>query len=63
MINDYGPLSDDSIEMFLCELDELEKDDFIEVASAIVSELEERTRYQAIKHNLDLIELLKSIGI
>lgn len=54
-------LTPGSIQEFLSQLDDLDKDGFIEAASAITFELEERARYQAEKNDLDMEELLASI--
>jgi len=54
-------LTPDSIQDFLSQLDDLDKDGFIEAASAITFELEQRARYQAEKNDLDIEELLASI--
>ncbi len=55
-------LTAESIQDFLSQLDDLDKEGFIQAASAITFELEERARYQAEKNDLDLEELLESIG-
>ena len=55
-------LTPESIEDFLSQLDDLDKDGFIEAASAITFELEERAKYQAEKNDLEMEELLASIG-
>ncbi len=54
-------LTPESIQDFLSQLDNLDKEGFIQAASAISFELEERARYQAEKNDLDIEELLASI--
>ena len=54
-------LTPESIQDFLWQLDDFDKEGFIEAASAITFELEERAKYQAEKNDLDLEELLASI--